>query len=132
MRAIVLMCSLFVVLFATPYEMARSYVEYYSRALPQRRDINFTLTALLNVGEELYYHYKINDASSKAILKMSDDELKKYRQMLIKRSIETHCKDPKVVPMLAGGIKLHHLFYRDSGAKLLFEFIIDKKLCNIP
>lgn len=131
MRILAFVYFAFLSLFANSYELAKSYAEYYSKALPQRRDVNFTLTALLNVADELYYHYKINNSSSNFILKMSEDELKEYRDMLKKRSILRDCKDERVLAMLRGGMKLHHLFYRDRGAKLLFEFVLDKKDCGI-
>lgn len=131
MRALVVACAICATLLATPYEASKAYADFYSRKLPQRLDANFTLTALLNVGEELYYHYKLNDTKKFLFSKLSREELIKHRERLKVASIARHCKDTKVVTMLQKGIVLHHMFYFER-ARLLFEFKIDKKLCNIP
>ncbi|QCD44847.1 hypothetical protein CMUC_1066 [Campylobacter mucosalis CCUG 21559] len=127
-----LVAILFSVLsFATPYDLAKAYAQYYFKALPMRIDDYFSLTALLDVGDELYYHYKVNDTARLVILQMSSEQIETYKKSLKKTNEDRLCKDERVIAMLNGGIKLHHLFYRETGARLLFEFVIDKRSCKI-
>ncbi|MCR4942018.1 MAG: hypothetical protein K5978_04405 [Campylobacter sp.] len=131
MRLKIAFLALCVTLFATTYDTAKAYADHYAKKLPLRIDDYFTLTALLNVGDELLYHYKVNDTSKFVIKSMKNSELERYKNELKKANLTRHCADPDVRTMLKSGVLLHHMFYRDYGAKLLFDFIIKEQDCKM-